>query len=60
MINAIIKKLTPKRTDLTNINQLQDTGTILITFKIIPPKQGINSKVDKSRMPPWKQRLQNR
>ena len=58
MINAIIKELTPQSPYLINLNQLQYTGATLITLKIVPSKQGTNRKVDKSRIPPRKQRLQ--
>ena len=52
MINAIIKELTPEIPDLTNINQLQYTGSTLIVSKIVPSKQGANRKTSRSRIPP--------
>ena len=51
MINAIIKELTPEIPGLTNINQLQYTGSILTVSKIVPSKQGTNRKASRSRTP---------
>ena len=56
-MEKIIKDTSTDNMDLTTINQMQYTATLLITNKITPPKPATNRK-PKDRPTAWQQRLQ--
>ena len=56
-LDKIIKETSTENTDLSTINQMQYTATLLITNKITPPKPATNRK-PRGRPPARQERLQ--